>query len=370
MPLGAFNAVFNLRPPAPRSLSFARGCFASGASVVASALSAAAYAAVLPFGVVGSPIDLSANVKDVLQPGGTVVFQDSSALFGTTPSPVQSAELLHFSDGINPSSHSKLSGAFTSSLAQSDGNGGVGVSQLIFGSPDGAGGSGVRQLVAQSLWTQTFVYNGTPTVDISLHLQIPELQVELWGIPPNRDFPSATETASAIAQVDTVITHADGTFSKGGSFQFGLREFETQIPNTGGGFINFANVDLIGAPQTIFDQDLFATLHEDFDITGSRHRWRIDPVSTSVDLGKLRTGDTLAYVYTLTAVGTTHAFERGYDAFLGDPFGVDTVTGNLGVTVSLAGVPEPSAYAVMLLGFGGIGAWLRSGRRARCASPR
>jgi len=36
--------------------------------------------------------------------------------------------------------------------------------------------------------------------------------------------------------------------------------------------------------------------------------------------GLLHTGDTLAYVYTQTAEGTTHGFERGYDAFLGDPF--------------------------------------------------
>jgi hypothetical protein len=52
--------------------------------------------------------------------------------------------------------------------------------------------------------------------------------------------------------------------------------------------------------------------------------------------GLLHTGDTLAYVCTLTAEGTTHGFERGCDAFLGDPFGVDIVSNNLGVTV-LAG---------------------------------
>lgn len=40
----------------------------------------------------------------------------------------------------------------------------------------------------------------------------------------------------------------------------------------------------------------------------------------------------------LTAEGTTHGFERGYDAFLGDPFGAETVAGNLGVTVGLAGL--------------------------------
>ena len=156
--------------------------------------------------------------------------------------------------------------------------------------------------------------------------------------------------------MDTVITHPDGTFSKGGSFQFGLKEFETQIPNSGGGLLNFGDVELIGT-----DGPLFASLQEDTDFPQSRVRWRVGSVSTSVDLGVLNTGDTLAYVYTLTAEGTTHGFERGYDAFLGDPFGLDVVTNNLGVTVSLAEstapVPEPSTYSLMLLGLAGLSAW-------------
>ena len=111
----------------------------------------------------------------------------------------------------------------------------------------------IRQLVAQSLWTQTFVYNGSPAVNIRLHLHIPALQVQLIGVPPNRDNPSFTETAEATARVDTVITHADGSFSKGGSFEFGLREFETQIPDGTGTFLNFADVDFIGTDGPLFD---------------------------------------------------------------------------------------------------------------------
>jgi hypothetical protein len=309
------------------------------------------HAATLQFGVVGSPIDLSANVSETILPGGTV-FQDPSPLFGTQPDTNQSAELLHLSPpGINPSSRSKITDAFASSLAESNGNGGVGVSQVIFGSPGGSGENVIRQMAAQSLWTQTFVYNGSPTVDIKLHLQIPSLQVELWGIPPNRDNPSFTETAQAVARVDTVITHPDGTFSKGGSFEFGLKEFETQIPGASG-LINFGDMEVIGT-----DAPLFASLHEDTDFPQSRVRWRIDSVSTDVDLGLLRTGDTLAYVYTLTAEGTTYGFERGYDAFLGDPFGVDVVTNNLGATVSLAEVPEAGTCSLMLSGLAGLFVW-------------
>ncbi|HZS53463.1 MAG TPA: PEP-CTERM sorting domain-containing protein [Bryobacteraceae bacterium] len=319
----------------------------------------------LQFGVVGSPIDLSANISESILPNGGTVFQDSKPIFGTVPNPKQSAELLHISStGINPSPRSNISGAFASSLAESNGNGGVGVSQLIFGSPGGSGENVVRQMAAQSLWTQTFRYNGTPTVDLKLHLQIPALQVELWGVPPFRDNPSFTETAEARANVDTVITHADGTFSKGGSFEFGLREFETQLPSTfvGSGLENFADMELIGT-----DGLLFQSLHEDTDFPEDRVRWRIDSVSTDVDLGLLHTGDTLAYVYTLTAEGTTHGFEQGYDAFLGDPFGVDVVTNNLNVTAELADTdaPEANTYTLMLLGLAALFVWRRRTVRSR-----
>jgi hypothetical protein len=294
------------------------------------------------FGVVGSLIDLSANVSESILPGDKI-FQQSNPVFGTAPDPKQSAELLHISDtGVNGSGRSNnIKGAFASSLAESDGNGGVGVSQLIFGSPGNTGDNITRQLTAQSLWTQTFLYNGIPDVDITLHLHIPALQVQLLGVPPNRDNPSFTETAEARANVDAVITHADGTFAKGGSFEFGLREFETQIPDGTGTFLNFSDVDILGT-----DASLFATLRPNF--VGA---FNIDSVSTNVNLGVLHTGDTLAYVYTLTAEGTTHGFERGYDAFLGDPFGADIVADNLQTTVTLvtpAAVPEPRTCALIL----------------------
>ena len=233
------------------------------------------------------------------------------------------------------------------------------MSQTIFGSPDNASGQNVvRQLTAQSLWTQTFVYNGSPDVNIKLHLHIPALQVQLIGVPPNRDNPSFTETAEARANVDTVITHADGSFSKGGSFEFGLREFETQIPDSAGTFLNFDDVDVLGTDAALFD-----TLRPNF--VGA---WNIDSVSTDVNLGVLHTGDTLAYVYTLTASGTTHGFERGYDAFLGDPFGVDIVSDNLAATVALAdtGVPEASTFSFMLLALGAL--WIRARCRNRSGS--
>src|SRR5215831_2372191 len=91
------------------------------------------FASTIQFGVVGSPIDISANVSEAILPGSTV-FQQSNPLFATEPDPKQSAELLHRSDtGVNASRRStNISEAFSSSLTESNGNGGVGVSQTIF----------------------------------------------------------------------------------------------------------------------------------------------------------------------------------------------------------------------------------------------
>lgn len=317
------------------------------AALISAFSSGRLYADPTQFGVVGSPIDLSANVRESILPGGTV-FQDSKPLFGTAPDPKQSAELLHLAaKGVNASGRStNIFNAFASSLAESDGNGGVGVSQLLFGDPGAPGENVVGQLVGQSLWTQTFVYNGSPAVNISLHLHIPALEVGLMGVAPNRSGPSATETAEASAKVDTVITHSDGTFSKGGSFEFGLRAFETQLPLSPGVFANFADVKFLG------DGALFGSLQ--FNGDQFEPRWFVDSVSTDVKLGTLHTGDTLAYIYTLTAQGTTHGGEHGYFAFLGDPFGVKIVGGNLTPEVTLA-VPEPGSMALLLAGLSWLG---------------
>jgi hypothetical protein len=126
-----------------------------------------------------------------------------------------------------------------------------------------------------------------------------------------------------------------------------VREFETQIPDGTGTFLNFADFDFIGTDGPLFD-----TFRCNF--VGACN---IDSVSTDVRLGSLHKGDTLAYVYTLTAEGTTHGFERGYDAFLGDPFGAEIVADNLGVTAALADVPEASTSSLILFGLAGLLMW-------------
>src|SRR5215470_7331736 len=148
------------------------------------------------FGVFGFQVDMSANVRDNLQPGNALIFQDSLPLFDTVEG--ESAQILYHSTGANGSGRStNIHDAFSSSLASADGNGGVGVSQLIFGSPGGTGTDETRELTAESFWTQTFQYTGTFPIDVSLHLHIPEIQVGLLGVPPRRTSPSNTETAVA-----------------------------------------------------------------------------------------------------------------------------------------------------------------------------
>jgi hypothetical protein len=298
------------------------------------------------FGVFGFPVDMSANTKETLLPSGTVVFQHSSPLFNTVEG--ESVEILDPSlVGVNASGRStNIRDAFASSLAAGNGDGGVGVSQLIFGPPAGSGSDSLRQLFAQSLWTQTFTYTGTFPIDLTLHLHVPSIQVGLLGVPPRRTGISATETAEATGSLVRAITHPDLTI-QGGHIEFGLREFEQQLPS-GSDILNIGTVRVIdNTGQVITQAPRFNG--DDFNPSFS-----LDSFSFDVDLGELHTGDILSYTYTLTAEGTTHGFEHGYFAFLGDPFGGEPISDNLSVTITPADVPEASTCWLMLSGFAGL----------------
>ena len=162
----------------------------AAASVFAGA--AVAHADPIQFGVVGSAIDLSANVSEAILPGGTV-FQDSHPLFGTEPDPNQSAAPLR-------QGRQRL-GPLDRHLRR------------ICVVARGVERERRRRREPAALWrsrrrrrpgrrptarrpiamAQTFVYNGTPAVGVTLHLHIPTLQVGLIGVAPMRDAPSATE---------------------------------------------------------------------------------------------------------------------------------------------------------------------------------
>ena len=88
--------------------------------------------------------------------------------------------------------------------------------------------------------------------------------------------------------------------------------------------------------------------------------YTLDPVSLDLDLGVIQAGDTMSWVYTLTAEGTTHGFERGYFAFVGDPFSGDVPSGNLKETLvssPTSPTPEASTLSLTLLGLAGLLLW-------------
>jgi hypothetical protein len=128
-----------------------------------------------------------------------------------------------------------------------------------------------------------------------------------------------------------------------------LLEFEEQIPS-GPDLLNLGSVKLLGQTGQFAKSVKFNG--DDFNPS-----YTIDPLLFDVILPQVRTGDTMSWVYTLTAQGTTHGFERGYDAFIGDPFGVDVIRDNLAFTVAPANVPEPRPSSLMLFGFVGLLVW-------------
>lgn len=295
--------------------------------------------------IVGAPIDLTASVHEATLPGGSI-FDDAHMIQDAVTDPKQSAEYLYLaSKGLNLSGRStNITGAFASALAESDGNGGVGVTSWIGGDAGPPGQNAVNQLVSQAIWTQDFTYNGSVDASISLRLHIPALQVGLIGVAPNRDSVSATETAQAEAILQSTITHADGSSSPGASFEFGMRAFEQQLFIRPGDFANFADVSFIGVnSSTVSLFDSFRDNGDDFN-----PRFSLDAVFANVLLGTLHPGDTVSYVYELIAQGTTHGGEHGYVAFLGDPFGLEVTTGNL--VLSSEPAPEPAMWMLCLAG--------------------
>src|SRR5262249_13036107 len=146
------------------------------------------------------------------------------------------------------------------------------------------------------------------------------------------------------ATLTTTIIHPDSTTSSGGSFEFGLRAFEKQLVFPTGGFANFADVGFLGASNSTVD------LFNSFKVNGDRFnpRFTLDSASANVKLGTVQQGDTVSYVYQLSAQGTTHGAEQGFVAFLGDPFGLEVTQGNL--ILSTASVPEPATWVLGVIG--------------------
>ena len=306
-------------------------------------------------GLFVTPTTFSALVQENLLPGGSV-FDQSQVIDSGTPGAPTQVNLLHTNDrGVNGSKRStQIKQAFASAQADVHGNGGVGATNLLFGSAD-PGGPAVNQLVGQALWTQTFTNTGSTEQRLTAKLHVPALEVGLIGVPPNRTGPSATETAKAVASFDTSIHRADGSLVKGRSFSFGLEMHERQLFLSPNNFENFADISPIVTGNSL-GFDPFATAKCTFAESPGSPTCSINALSFSFQLDTLQPGDILSYVYTLTAEGTTKGNEHGYLAFLGDPFDLTASGGSLEVT---AAMPEPATWCLSLAGLGLVGLALR-----------
>lgn len=69
----------------------------------------------------------------------------------------------------------------------------------------------------------------------------------------------------------------------------------------------------------------------------------------------------------MTATGSTRGGERGYDAFIGDPFGID-VTG--GRVITTQPVPEPQVWLLLVAGPGTLGRGAAAEGEISCATLR
>ena len=308
-------------------------------------------------GLFVTPTTFSALVQENLLPGGGHLFDQSQVIDSGTPGAPTKVNLLHTDDrGVNGSKRStQIKQAFASAQADVHGNGGVGATNLLFGSADPNNPAAVNQLVGQAVWTQTFTNTGSTEQRLTAKLHVPALEVGLIGVPPNRTGPSATETAKAVASFDTSIHRADGSLVKGRSFSFGLEMHERQLFLSPNNFENFADISPIVTGNSL-GFDPFATAKCTFAESPGSPTCSINALSFSFQLDTLQPGDILSYVYTLTAEGTTKGFEHGYLAFLGDPFDLTASGGSLDVA---AAAPEPATWCLSLAGLGLVGLALR-----------
>jgi hypothetical protein len=306
-------------------------------------------------------LTVSAHVEESIIPGSTV-FSDTQ----TVPAPLEGtnyvAEILHkMNRGANASGRSTdIQQPFGSARAESNGNGGVGATALLFGSANPAGGAGVSQLASVATWDEEVTNIGSEHETVTLTLHVPSLEVGLINVPPNRSGPSATEQARAEVRLVSAIHHADGTTSNGGSLYFGLRAFEDQVPLGAGVFANFWDVEFLGGSAVT---NVFDSFHTNgiSQTQSSNPRAYLDEVTVPVTLGTLGAGDWLTFNYTLTASGTTAGGEQGYVAFLGDPFTLDA-TGRYAPVLGTAPVPLPAGAGLFALGLGALGR-MRAQRR-------
>jgi hypothetical protein len=335
-----------------RSLGRARSARALGLAVLSIALPCVAEPISVFLGE--TPLDVKVRVTESLGPsGGTVLFDRTDQPGDHEVGEFVQAELLHRSDlGGNGSGRStNISQAFGSAAADSNGEGGAGVSMAT----ERGLGEVVHRMTAEAHFEQSLTNGAKGDLNLGVELNIPGIEVGLLGVAPFRSAPRATETAEAKVELATDIHRADGTFESGPFFQFGMRMTEKQIelaPNT------FANFDDV---KFLFENVGTLSLTPNNNDSKTSPRVSLDPITLTPTLGTLHPGDSLTFVYSLFAIETTGGGEgKGAFAFVGDPFDLTVPGGGFSVVVlddlppppPVGGVPEPGTLAILGLGLG------------------
>ena len=284
---------------------------------------------------------------------GNVAEQDTD--IAPHGSPALASVLLHpVGMAPFPTSPSALPQGFVSAAMTATGFGGVGLGFISPSTPDHA---------AVARWTQDITNVGSATGSLTAHFDIPRIEASLFAGPSYGPFPLGLGPA-AVAGARLRVTRfaADGTeASRRNLFDY----FVSITRRRQGDYCDFVN-EFEASDDLKARMPAGGALIDEGDVCGIEFA----PFSGDVTLASLAPGERLVAEYMLFAENfawQTRTPELGYQAFVGDPFGIDG-EGGLSISPSIVteppgtSVPEPPALALLLIA-GIIGVCRASARR-------
>jgi hypothetical protein len=267
---------------------------------------------------------------------GTVVEEQTDV--APPGSPALASVLGQFGIAPFPTSQSTLPRGFSSALMTGTGFGGVGVSFISAQRPDHA---------AFATWEQAIMNVGNAPGTARAHYDIPRMEASILAGALYGPFPRhSAPLAQARALLTTTLFADDGTrLSERTIFDYMLR-VERRFQG-----------DLCPDIHDVtISDDLLARLPnggrviDHVDVCGIEYI----PFAGDVTLPEIGPGERLLVRYELSAQNLAWRSltpELGYQAFVGDPFGV---SGGGGIVVTLAAVPEPATVTLLAAGLAAL----------------